>query len=63
MTNNKKRCIFIAYHYKLSGHEIGFDNIRILAEETSSWPKLINEGLEINKLQPTVRLTCKHNTR
>ena len=45
----------IAYHHHLTGHEIDFENTRILAEETSYWPRLIIEGLEIKKLQPTVR--------
>ena len=45
----------IAYHHHFTGHEIDFENTRILAEETSYWPRLIIEGLEINKLQPTGR--------
>ena len=39
----------------LTGHEIDFENTRILAEVTSYWPRLIIQGLEIKKLQPTVR--------
>ena len=44
-----------AYHHHLTGQEIDFENTRIFAEETSHWPRLIIEGLEIKKLQPTVR--------
>ena len=36
----------IAYHHHLSGHEIDFENTRILAEETSYWPGLIIEGCQ-----------------
>ena len=50
--NNEKRWYSIS---SPTGHEIDFVNTRILAEETSYWPRLIIEGLEIKKLQPTVR--------
>ena len=43
----------IAFHHHQTGHNIDFEGTTILAEEKSYWRRLIIEGIEIKKLDPS----------
>lgn len=46
----------LAYHHIKTGHEFDFENVHIKAEETNYWRRLIREGIEIRRGQPSANL-------